>query len=665
MAPAAARSRARRTWLPIALASGLAATLLLAAGPALALRVVTWNITQYPQNGLAARQPQFRTVLAALSPDLMIVQELDDATGRDSLLNNVLNVIEPGEWSASGWVSLGSGEGGAIFYKSAKVTITMPSSIVTGGPRNVMVSLIKPVGYVAASSSFRLYSVHFKAGNPAFTPADSATRRTECTNLRNILNQALAGTNLVLGGDTNFYGDWEGGYLRLTGSQADNDGRLKDPFSLPGTWNQFPYRFYHSQCPCITGCQSFFSGGGLDDRFDFFMTSYGVQDGAGLDLVSLGPYGNDGAHYNDDVNGGGFNNAVGLTIATALHEASDHLPVLLVLQLPAKVAAASQLDFGRVITGAVVTRTLSVSNPAVAPADVLDYTLSAPAGFTAPGGGFTAAAGAAANDHAIGMSTASVGAKSGTLTVASDDPDSAAKSVKLSGTVLRHAVASLDSATVTLAGTIDFGDRTIGSFADTLVRAHNQAWDALQARLAVTGGVIGGGDGRFSIVGGFAPALLAGVGGTWNLHFDDGGATLDSTYDATLTLAAEDEAIPGAAPESTLTVTLRARPITGPVGVGPGRLPTALRFYAPRPNPLSSGVWFAFDLPHDARVDLAVYDLSGRRVANMVSDFTPAGHHEARWNASSDRGARVPAGLYFVRFATPGLARSARLIVLP
>jgi hypothetical protein len=80
---------------------------------------------------------------------------------------------------------------------------------------------------------------------------------------RNTLNtQSAVIPNLLLGGDTNFYGDLEGGYIRLLEDQADDDGRLRDSATLPGTWNQFGYRFYHSQCPCASGCLGGQSGGG-------------------------------------------------------------------------------------------------------------------------------------------------------------------------------------------------------------------------------------------------------------------------------------------------------------------------------------------------------------------------------------------------------------------
>lgn len=649
--------------------------LTLVVPPAHALRVATWNVARY--EGAAGLQPAFRTAIAGMNPDILIAQELNSSTGRDEFLNNILNNVQPGEWAATSWIQLQGApiEGGAIFYKPAKVTVGAPVVIGTAGPRDVLLALVSPVGYTALASKFRLYSIHFKAGEGG---SDSTTRRFECNDLRNALNLVPAGTNLLLGGDTNFYGSWEGGYMRLTESQLDNDGRLKDPLigSIPGTWhNNSGYGLYHTQSPCDVGdCPSGFTSGGMDDRFDMWLSSYGMQDGEGLDYVPQGSvfsgaypftYGNDAQHYNTAINGGGFNNAVGITIANALHDAADHLPVIITLQVPAKVVAASSLPFGSVIVGATASQNLAVSNGATAPADELTYTLTAPADFTAPGGTFTADAGVAANDHAIGMDTATSGTKAGSLTVNSDDVDLPSAAVSLTGTVLDHAASSLDSSAVQTASSVDFGDHPINGFGNMPVRVHNQGYDALQAQLSVTAANIVGGDGRFSIVGGFSPALLAGTGQTWSVHFNDVGATMDQEYTATLTFSSADEALPGAAAASDLVVSLRAKPATGTTGV-PGRdLPQTLAFYPPHPNPLTRDVVFAYDLPTAAPVSLAIFDLSGRRVASLVSGTQEADRYQVRWNAVSEFGSGVPAGLYFARFTTPGLSRIARLIVLP
>ena len=634
------------------------------ATPAHALRLVTWNIIDYPNTILSSRQPNLRTVVAAMDPDLIIVQELKSQDGADSLLANVLNVVHPGQWAATLFFPTTES---AMFYKTAKLTVTFGGgAIATAGPRDVLVCRFKPTGYSAASADFRIYSVHLKAGTPSGSTTDSTTRRLECTDLRNTINLAAAGTQFLIGGDTNFYGDWEGGYVRLTESQADNDGRSRDPNPITGTWNSFTYRFHHSQSTCTSGCPSgIWATGGLDDKFDFWMTSYNLQDGEGLDIsaASAFPYGQDGAHYNDAVNGGGFNNAVGITVANALLQCSDHLPTVVVMQVPARIAANSQLDFGTVITGATASQTLAVTNSAVAPADDLDYSLGAPAGFTAPGGVFSGAAGVPAF-HSIGMSTVSTGVKTGTLVVSSDAPDSLTKNVLLSGKVLAHATASLDPTSSVTMRTVDVGNVETGGFSDTTIAVHNLFYTSLKARLSVDTGVITGGDGRFSIVGGFSPALVAGTGQPYTIHFDDTGATKDSTYTATLTFTSSDEPLPGAAAAATLFVFLEARPKQGVVDVKDG-VPTVLHFYPPRPNPLSRETRFAFDLPHGAPVTLDVFDVHGRRVARVISGELPAGRHEARWSATDARGGRLPAGLYIARFQTLGVTDSRRLVLLP
>jgi hypothetical protein len=524
---------------------------------------------------------------------------------------------------------------------------------------------LRPAGSTTAAGDFRVYSVHYKAGNPSLSPSDSTTRRLECTDLRNSMNLAAAGTQILVGGDTNFYGTWEGGYVRLTESQADNDGRMKDTQDLPGTWNTSTYRFHHSQSPCASGCGSF-SGGGLDDRFDFWMTSYNLQDGEGLDVLpgTAFPYGNDGQHYNQAVNGGGFNNAVPLAVANALRVASDHLPAVLVLQLPSRVAAAPAVDFGSVLTGATAERLYEVANAAAPPADELDYTLAAPAGFGAPLGPFTAGAGAPANAHTLTMDTGAPGPRQGALALASSDPDTALRSIALSGRVLAHAVPSLDSTTAVLETTLDFGTAGASPFPLREVRVHDLGYGADQARLSVTGAGIAGGDGRFSLEGGFQPALIGATGRTFTVRFDPAGGRPDTTYEATLTFQSSDEPLPGAIARPDLVVRLAAT-TDATVDAPEPRLPSAFGFAAPRPNPLSRETVFAFDLPREASVELAVFDLVGRRLARPATGVRPAGHHEVRWRAEDDHGVPLAPGLYFVRFRAAGLSATRRLVVTP
>ena len=75
-APAA---RGMRASAPAVAVLAALAWLAVGAAPALALKVVTWNVINYPPADLASRQPNLRTAIAALDPDVIMLQELMSA----------------------------------------------------------------------------------------------------------------------------------------------------------------------------------------------------------------------------------------------------------------------------------------------------------------------------------------------------------------------------------------------------------------------------------------------------------------------------------------------------------------------------------------------------------------------------------------------------------
>ena len=62
------------------------------------------------------------------------------------------------------------------------------------------------------------------------------------------------------------------------------------------------------------------------------------------------------------------------------------------------------------------------------------------------------------------------------------------------------------------------------------------------------------------------------------------------------------------------------------------------------PNPFNPSTVIGFDLPEAGHVSLVVYDMQGRRVADLASDHRQAGHHSVTWNASG-----IASGVYFAR----------------
>ena len=622
---------------------------------ALALRVVNYNVTNYPSVLLAQRQPAFRTVMSILNADVVVSQELQSQAGVDSFRTNVLNVLEPGQWASAPFTN-GNDTDNALYYKPSKVTLLGSWSFYPN-PANLLRLVncyrLMPVGYSDASAELRIYSQHLKASTGT---TNVNQRGAEAIGIRDSMNAMPPGTHAILCGDFNIYTSTEPAFVKFLEAQGDNDGRLYDPLNLSGTFNQSGYSPYHTQCPCLT-CPtgSGFSGGGLDDRFDMFLPTYNMNDGQGLDLLAstYKPVGNDGLHYNLNITDPPVI-PEGSAYATALWNASDHLPIRTDIQLPAKISVPAALPFGSVIVGAAATQNLAVSNPAVVPADMLDYTLSADPGFTAPGGTLHQAAGAPATLQPIGMDTSTPGTLAGFLFISSDDPDNGSLATTLSGTVLAHAQAGLDSATAVASETLDFGTHDTGGFSTLMARVHNRDYGPLRAQLSLNTAVITGGDGRFSIVGGFTPGLVAGTARTHTIQFDDAGATADLDYDATLTFTSADEPLPGAAAQPDLTVSLHAKVSSSAVGVPGPTLPSVTRLYAPFPNPVTDRARVKLDLAAEADVSLEVHDVQGRRVATLAAGSLPAGRYEYPWDARSEHGARLGAGLYFVRLSIAG-----------
>lgn len=98
----------------------------------------------------------------------------------------------------------------------------------------------------------------------------------------------------------------------------------------------------------------------------------------------------------------------------------------------------------------------------------------------------------------------------------------------------------------------------------------------------------------------------------------------------------------------------------GTTAVGPSDgVELGLRALSPNPGPGPARL--EFDLPQATAVDLSVMDVQGQRVAQLVSGQHPAGRYTVRWAAGGAR--RVPAGVYFVRLATPAGSRLQRLII--
>jgi hypothetical protein len=613
------------------------------AAPASALRVMTYNLLNYS----SGRTAQFQLILDQTQPDVLVAEEVISVGGANAFLNTVLNVVDPGEWTLGPFVD-GPDTDNAFYYRSAAASFVAHHVIATS-LRNIDEYTFRPATHASPGANVRIYVVHLKASQGS---SNETQRLGEVTSMRSRMETFPVGQSYMVAGDFNIYANTESAYQYMTSASNGLAGVVEDPIQREGNWHvNVSFADVHTQSPRVTQ----FGGGangGMDDRFDLILTSPALTDGEGLDALpaTYTAYGQDGMHFDGALNVPPYV-VVDSTTAQALHDASDHLPVFVDLQGYALLIADASVDLGAAIVGGVATADLSVGNGAAVPGDDLDYSLSAPPEFSAPGGGFSVAAGAPAAIHAVGMDTGSAGARAGDLVIASDDPDAPSRLVPLTGTVLDHAVASVEAGSALTAASLDLGVIAAGDTAVAAAEAHNFGYGALQALLDVHSFSLAG-DPRF-FLDAFSPAAVGAAPAPFDVAFDGAGAA-PAVYNGTLTLHTRDQQdLSGAAAQADLVYDLTVEVASQPVGAAiAAGLPDRSGFVSVHPNPFRPSATLRFATVAAGSVTLRIYDVRGSLVRTLQSAPLGPGFHERDWNGRDETGRAVAPGIYFARLVT-------------
>ncbi len=300
------------------------------------IKIVTYNLLNYPGSDTTTRNPYFRKTMKALNADIICVQEVNLTSGVQGFLNNVLNAASGAGYSPGTFIS-GFDSDNAVFYKTSKFTF-LSNTPIKAGSSSRDINEFKLI-FNATGDTIRVISLHLKAGS---TSSDAAQRSSEVDSLRKFTDKYPGGTNFLVLGDFNIYGSAEAAYQKMLQVTPGVEGELYDAISMPGTWNTSGYARYHTQSPRV---RSFGGGsnGGMDDRFDMILMSKAVKTAGGMEYIanSVTAYGNDGNHYNDSINRPS-NIAVGQELADALHYASDHLPVAALFRMNPSTGIADE-----------------------------------------------------------------------------------------------------------------------------------------------------------------------------------------------------------------------------------------------------------------------------------------------------------------------------------
>jgi len=287
-------------------------------------RILSWNVLHYPDpssttSDTSQRNPYFREIIQYINPDIFMVTELATANAYLHFLNYVMNASGAGMYSAGTFIN-GPDTDNAIYYRTNDFQFISNTPIKTA-LRDI--SEFKLV-HIATGDTIRIYGCHLKASSG---PANEAARAAEADSLRKVTNALSGGTDFIVCGDFNIYGDYEQAYIKLMQDNVTDDGNFIDVLNLPGVWNQPAYSLHHTQSTRFTSVGGG-APGGMNDRFDMMHFSNAVMQPGRITYIpnSFTNPGNDGMHYNQSINVMP-NTAVPQNIADALYYASDHLPV--------------------------------------------------------------------------------------------------------------------------------------------------------------------------------------------------------------------------------------------------------------------------------------------------------------------------------------------------
>jgi hypothetical protein len=109
---------------------------------------------------------------------------------------------------------------------------------------------------------------------------------------------------------------------------------------------------------------------------------------------------------------------------------------------------------------------------------------------------------------------------------------------------------------------------------------------------------------------------------------------------------------------------LAVTPAAVPTAVGADDVLATGRLASIYPNPFNPHTTISFSMRRSCWADVSVYDLSGRRVADLASKDFAAGAHTLAWNGRDKHGRAVSSGPYIVRLEAEGRVASKKVMLV-
>jgi len=94
------------------------------------------------------------------------------------------------------------------------------------------------------------------------------------------------------------------------------------------------------------------------------------------------------------------------------------------------------------------------------------------------------------------------------------------------------------------------------------------------------------------------------------------------------------------------------------------RIPKEYSLHQNYPNPFNPTTTLRYELPKPGKVEIRIFDLQGRLVNQLVSEYQEVGKYSVVWNGSDNHGIPVPSGIYFYQISTGSYSKTRKAILM-
>jgi len=300
------------------------------------IKIMCYNLLNYPEGEMVNRIDTLSKILDFYEPDLLLVQELKSAQGLQDIAQE-LNALF-GDYQAGTYVPQISNPANSwrlqqnLIFNEALFELVSEDAIVTPyRDINYFQLRILEEDGTPSTEVLHTYVTHLKSSQGG---TNEQLRLSMVQVLNNHISLLPANSKVIVAGDFNVYHAGEPAYQLLLSTNGTNT--LHDPLDMP-EWasTYFPNREIYTQSTRLSSLEDG-AGGGMDDRFDFILLSDQLMNpnaGVVYQAESYQALGNNGTCYNRDLIDCSTVDNVSFDLLRSLYHMSDHLPIVLSLDV--------------------------------------------------------------------------------------------------------------------------------------------------------------------------------------------------------------------------------------------------------------------------------------------------------------------------------------------